>query len=81
MCAGTAPHRHGAAHALILGDWGYLDKLSAQTFGAGNNFAAQGQVARGMRHFAQTNNLQPDALFLLGDSWYGELPGGPASPR
>lgn len=71
----------GAAHALILGDWGYLDKLSAQTFGAGNNFAAQGQVARGMRHVAQTTNLVPDALFLLGDSWYGELPGGAASPR
>ena len=81
--AALAPRKAdpAAAHALILGDWGYLDKLSAQSFGAGNNFAAQGQVARGMRHFAQANSLTPDALFLLGDSWYGELPGGPASPR
>ena len=81
--AALAPRRSdpAAAHALILGDWGYLDKLSAQSFGAGNNFAAQGQVARGMRHFAQANSLTPDALFLLGDSWYGELPGGVASPR
>ncbi len=62
--AAFAPRRSdpAAAHALILGDWGYLDKLSARTFGAGNNFAAQGQVARGMRHFAQGMNVKPDAL-------------------
>ena len=75
------PGKDDAAHALFLGDWGYLDSLDAQKFGAGAGFAAQSQVARGMRHFAETNRLQADALFLLGDNWYGNLPGGAESPR
>ena len=74
-------HDADAAHAIILGDWGYLDSLSSKTFGDGPSFAAQTQVARGMRHFAEANRLRPEALFLLGDSWYGDLPGGAASPR
>lgn len=78
-----APHRDHpeAAHAIVIGDWGYLDKLNTQGFGSGNNFAAQSQVARGMRHFAQGLSRKPDALFLLGDNWYGDLPGGVDSPR
>ena len=70
-----------AAHALILGDWGYLDSSTSKNFGDGPNFAAQTQVARGMRHFAKANRMTPEALFLLGDNWYGDLSGGPASPR
>ncbi len=38
-------------------------------------------VARGMRHYATTQRMRPDALLLLGDSWYGDLAGGAASPR
>lgn len=71
----------GAAHALILGDWGWLDAPSSDDLRGGNSYAAQAQVAMGMQHFAQTNQLHADALFLLGDSWYGDLPQGSASPR
>ena len=70
-----------AAHALIIGDWGYLDGSKSKTFGDGPNFAAQTQVARGMQHFTRANKLPVDALFLLGDNWYGDLPGGAASER
>ncbi len=81
--AALAPHhaRPDAANALIIGDWGYLDRQDSKKFGDGPNFAAQGQVARGMRRFAQAGNIRPDALFLLGDNWYGDLPGGVASTR
>jgi tartrate-resistant acid phosphatase type 5 len=75
------PAKDDAAHALILGDWGYQDKLSSQQFGGDASFVAQAQVAHGMRHFAQSNRLNVDALFLLGDSFYGDLPDGVASKR
>ncbi len=55
--------------------------MSSQTFGGDSGFAAQGQVAHGMRHFAQSNGLKTDALFLLGDNFYGDLPDGVASRR
>ncbi len=73
----TTHHDPETAHALILGDWGYLDANKAK----GPDFAAQTQVARGMRHFAQSSRITPDALFLLGDNWYGDLPGGAQSER
>ncbi|MGI4854523.1 MAG: hypothetical protein ACRYF4_10825 [Janthinobacterium lividum] len=78
-----APHHASpdAANAVIIGDWGYLDRQESKKFGDGPNFAAQGQVARGMRRFVQASGMQPDALFLLGDNWYGDLPEGVASPR
>ena len=75
------PIDKSAAHALILGDWGWLDHQSSDDLRAGNSFAAQTQVARGMQRFAQDHKLRPDALFFLGDSWYGDLPGGAASAR
>ncbi len=71
----------GSAHALVIGDWGYQDKVSSQTFGGDASFVAQAQVAHGMRHFAQGHRLNLDALFMLGDSFYGDLPGGVASAR
>ena len=77
----AAPVDPHAAHALILGDWGYLDKPGSDAAAFGHGFAAQGMVARGMRHYAQTANLRPDALFALGDNWYGDLPGGAQCPR
>jgi tartrate-resistant acid phosphatase type 5 len=75
---GADPH---AAHALVLGDWGYVDKLSHDDMTLHTTHAAQSQVAMGMRHYAQTVGLKPDALFMLGDSWYGDLDGGAQSPR
>ncbi|MGI4828657.1 MAG: metallophosphoesterase [Janthinobacterium lividum] len=70
-----------AAHALILGDWGWLDVVGPNDLRGGNGFAAQMQVAQGMRHYAASLGLTPEALFLLGDSWYGDLADGAQSPR
>ncbi len=75
---GTDPH---AAHALVIGDWGYVDKPSHDDSNPANTHQAQSQVARGMRQYTQAAGLKPEALLMLGDSWYGDLPGGVASPR
>ncbi len=75
------PANNDAAHALVLGDWGYLDRTAFEAAGGSANYAAQSQVARGMQHFARGNRLNVDALFLLGDNFYGDLPGGVASSR
>lgn len=72
------PH---AAHALVLGDWGYVDKPGHDDPNPATTHQAQSQVAQGMRHYAQSTGLRPESLFLLGDNWYGDLPGGVASPR
>ncbi len=58
-----------AAHLLMLGDWG------------DENPAAQSMVAAGMRQYTKARALCPQALLMLGDSWYGELAGGIHSPR
>ncbi len=71
----------GAAHALVLGDWGWLDVVGPNDMRGGEGFAAQVQVAQGMRHYAAAQGLKPEALFMLGDSWYGDLAGGAQSPR
>jgi tartrate-resistant acid phosphatase type 5 len=75
------PPDKDAAQALILGDWGWLDVIGPNDLRGGAGFAAQTQVAEGMRNYAATQRLKPDALFLLGDNWYGDLPGGADSPR
>jgi hypothetical protein len=53
----------------MVGDWG--DEVPA----------AQCVVAAGMREYTRRHALHPEALLLLGDSWYGELTGGVNSPR
>lgn len=70
-----------AAHALIVGDWGWSDKPKADVSKNGSGFEAQSMVARGMQHYVQSRALRPDALLMLGDSWYGDLAGGANSPR
>lgn len=75
---GTDPH---AAHALVIGDWGYVDKPSHDDPNPANTHQAQSQVARGMRQYTQAAGLKPEALLMLGDSWYGDLPAGVASSR
>jgi len=60
----SSPNRH-AAHALMIGDWGddrHPDSQSA--------------VARAMAAYTRQHDLKHDALFLLGDNFYGEFPGG-----
>lgn len=70
-----------AAHAVVLGDWGWLDVVGPNDLRGGDGYAAQMQVAEGMRHYLTNGKLKPEALFMLGDSWYGDLPGGAQSPR
>jgi len=70
-----------AAHALVVGDWGWSEKLGGETSRNGSGFEAQKMVARGMDSYARSSGVHSDALFMLGDSWYGDLVGGAASPR
>lgn len=58
-----------AKHILLVGDWGYTHP------------EGQRQVAEGMAAYTRTNALKVEALFMLGDSWYGDLHGGADSPR
>jgi len=54
-----------AAHALMIGDWGDDKRRDAQS-----------AVARAMAAYTRQFRLKHDALFLLGDNFYGEFPGG-----
>src|SRR3984885_2335206 len=65
----SSPNPH-AAHALMIGDWGDDRHLDSQT-----------SVARAMAAYARQYRLKQDALFLLGDNFYGEFPGGVDCPR
>jgi tartrate-resistant acid phosphatase type 5 len=59
-----------ASDLLMVGDWG-----------ADGNYTAQSGVAAGMRRYAHNQGLKTQALFMLGDNWYGNLAGGAQSPR
>jgi len=52
---------------LIIGDWGYPED---------NN---QSLVAATMQSYISQQGLTPDALLMLGDNFYDDLPGGVAS--
>lgn len=67
--ASSTPSLH-AAHALMIGDWGDDKEIDAQR-----------SVARAMAAYTRQNKLKHDALFLLGDNFYGEFPGGVDCPR
>ncbi|AFL89100.1 putative phosphohydrolase [Terriglobus roseus DSM 18391] len=60
---------HGDAELLMVGDWGY------------HRPADQTIVAASMVQYARTNRVKSQALLMLGDNWYEELPGGVDSPR
>jgi tartrate-resistant acid phosphatase type 5 len=65
----AAKPNQDARHLLIVGDWGY------------ENATAQISVARAMTEYAQQHKLKTEALLMLGDNWYGPLPGGVDCPR
>src|SRR5271163_4726014 len=69
--AGTAiafaPDAH---HLFAIGDWGH-DGAEGQ----------QRAVARAMQEYAVKHNIRAENLLLLGDNWYGSLPGGANSGR
>ncbi|AFL89209.1 putative phosphohydrolase [Terriglobus roseus DSM 18391] len=57
-------------NVMALGDWGWVGDLTAQH-----------QVASAMQSYVRTHALSPNALLMLGDNFYGELPGGVSDPR
>ena len=59
-----------AKNILMVGDWGRQDDIAGQT-----------ATAQQMVSYAKANHIKPEALFMLGDSWYGPLPGGVDDPR
>lgn len=60
----------GITHILMVGDWG--DDVSE---------VAQSSVAGAMQAYVAKYNISTDALLMLGDNFYGDMPGGLASPR
>src|SRR5579875_698570 len=62
----TAPAPEPAnTHMFMIGDWG-TDKQPAQ----------QIRVANAMKGWVDQKNIHPEAMFLLGDNWYGNMVGG-----
>jgi len=50
-------------HILLLGDWGTVAEPMQQI-----------AVANAMKRWASDNSIRPDALFMLGDNFCGEMP-------
>lgn len=57
-------------HLLALGDWGTIREPEQQT-----------AVANAMQRWCSDHGIRPDALLMLGDNFYGEMPGGVNSVR
>jgi tartrate-resistant acid phosphatase type 5 len=64
------PVAGGVSHLLMVGDWG-----------TAVNFTDQAAVASAMQSYVANRGFSPDALFMLGDNFYGQMPGGVSSPR
>lgn len=58
------------SHFLAVGDWG--------TFGT---VVEQAMVAEAMQRYVKLHNISTAALLMLGDNFYGEMPGGVNDPR
>ncbi len=77
LALGAKTRRAGAAeiapadrHFLMIGDWGWPGDKKPQH-----------AVAEGMKAYVQSPGLKPDGLFLVGDNFYGDFPGGLDCPR
>ena len=64
------PPDPSAPHMFMIGDWG-TDKYIDQ----------QVSVANAMKQWVDGRKIHPEALFLLGDNWYGDMGIGFGSPR
>jgi hypothetical protein len=67
--AATSAAGRGSSNLLMIGDWGDEDPR------------AQTRVATGMQGYVRAQGLKTDALLMLGDNWYGPLPGGVKDAR
>src|SRR5438270_246391 len=68
----AAPKNVGSSagsRLLMVGDWGYED-VEAQT-----------RVAKAMQGYVKAQDFKTEALLMLGDNWYGPLPGGVKDSR
>lgn len=63
------PVTGGVSHFLMVGDWG----ISEGT--------AQSQVATAMQAYPAERGFDTDALLMLGDNFYGQMPDAVNSPR
>lgn len=68
--AADVPASASASHFLMIGDWGWNDDLQGQT-----------AVAKGMARYVTDTAMKPEALFLIGDNFYGPFKGGTDCPR
>jgi hypothetical protein len=59
----------GGSHVLMVGDWGDEDPT------------AQTRVAKAMQGYVKERGITAEALFMLGDNWYGPLPDGAKDKR
>ena len=59
----------GGSRLLMIGDWGY------------ENLEAQARVAKAMQDYVKERGITTEALLMLGDNWYGPLPGGVKDDR
>lgn len=66
----SSPPDPKAHHLLMLGDWGTKGKLTQQI-----------EVANAMKRWCSDFAIRPDALLMLGDNFYGAMPGGVNSDR
>lgn len=74
------PHRNGAAaQQAETPPAGGFELLTLGDFGTGDE--RQMAVGRAMVRYAAGLTRKPDALLLLGDNFYGAMPGGVKSPR
>jgi tartrate-resistant acid phosphatase type 5 len=69
VLAGGKAAEPTASRLLMVGDWGAEDA------------AAQSRVAKAMRTYVKEQSVNADALFMLGDNWYGPLRGGVKDKR
>ena len=67
--AGAKTSDAAGSRLLMVGDWGYED------------LKAQSRVAQAMQAYVKGQGFKTEALFMLGDNWYGPLPGGVKDKR
>lgn len=61
----------GAMHFFMIGDWGWV----------ADGGAGQKQVAAAMQTYMHTYKFSLDAMLMLGDNFYDDMPGGVDSTR
>jgi tartrate-resistant acid phosphatase type 5 len=69
LSAVAAPAPTAGSHILMVGDWG------------DENPTAQTRVAKAMQSHVHDHAITAEALFMLGDNWYGPLPDGVKDKR